>query len=195
MNGFYWRAFSCFINLATPSHPLQGGFQKGLGCLMTSFMLRVYIFCERRAKSIWPCLARWAVFYKLYNIGIDKAILVYLSNGCKSGWFSILQGTRKEGFIYPFLYLVLLSDLLYEIEASGLGMCFNNIDLCCPTVADGMLIQSYSKAGLDSLIHICLNYSYTWRFLHSAAKSAVVVFKWKTFWLYFYTKILEARWW
>lgn len=188
-----------FSNLATPIHPLQGGFQKGLGCLMTSFMLRESIYfakenhsrlyvCFLDVRKAFDCVWHDGLFYKLYNMGIDKAIFSILQNlytgmsscvkfkGCKSGWFPILQGTRQGGVISPFLYLVFLNDLLYEIEASGLGMCFYNIDLSCPTVADDMLVQSYSKAGLDSLIGICLNYSYTWRFLHNAAKSAVVVF-------------------
>lgn len=81
--------------------------------------------------------------------------------GCKSDWFPILQGTSQGGIISPLLYLKFLNDLLYELEASGLRMCFYNVDLSCPTFADNMLVESYSKAGLEGLINICLKYSYT----------------------------------
>lgn len=188
-----------FDNIQPPIHPLQGGFQKHFGCLMTSFMLRESInfakengsrlyVCFLDVRKAFDCVWHDGLFYKLYKCGIDKAIFKILQNlytgmrscvrfqGCKSEWFPILQGTRQGGVISPFLYLVFLNDLLYQLEASGLGMCFYNIDLSCPTVADDMLVQSFSKIGLEELISICVNYAYTWRFLHSASKSAVVVF-------------------
>lgn len=188
-----------FDNIQPPIHPLQGGFQKHFGCLMTSFMLRESIYfakengsrlyvCFLDVRKAFDCVWHDGLFYKLYKCGVNKSIFKILQNlytgmsscvrhqGCKSDWFPILQGTRQGGVISPFLYLIFLNDLLYELEASGLGMCFYNVDLSCPTVADDMLVESYSKAGLEGLINICLKYSYTWRFLHSANKSAVVVY-------------------
>ena len=159
-----------FDNIQPPIHPLQGGFQKHFGCLMTSFMLRESIYfakengsrlyvCFLDVRKAFDCVWHDGLFYKLYKCGVNKSIFKILQNlytgmsscvrhqDCKSDWFPILQGTRQGGVISPFLYLIFLNDLLYELEASGLGMCFYNVDLSCPTVADDMLVESYSKAG------------------------------------------------
>ena len=56
----------------------------------------------------------------------------------KSDWFPILQGTRQGGVISPFLYLIFINDLLYELEASGFGIGLHDINCCSPTVADDM---------------------------------------------------------
>ena len=52
------------------------------------------------------------------------------------------------------LYLVFPNDLLYEVEASGSGMCFCNIHLSYSTVANDRLVESFSKISLEGLISI-----------------------------------------
>ena len=145
---------------------------------------RLYV-CFLDVKKAFDCVWHDGLFYKLYNIGIDKAIFKVPQNlykgmtscvkfhGCKSDWFPILQGTRQGGVISPFLFLVYFNDLLYELERSGLGICIYNLALSSPTVADDMLVASFSKAGLDGLMRICFIYACIWRFLHAALKSAV----------------------
>ena len=187
-----------FDDLRPPIHPLQGGFQKNLGCLMTYFLLRetvnfanengslLYV-CFLDVRKAFDCVWHDGLFYKLYNIGIDKALFKILQNlykgmtscvkfhGCKSEWFPIQQGTRQGGVISPLLFLVYFNDLLYELERSGLGICVNNLSLSSPTVADDMLVASLSRSGLAGLMRICFIHACLWRFLHAALKSAVVV--------------------
>ena len=114
-----------FDNLCPPIHPLQGGFQKNMGCLMTSFLLSetanyanengslLYV-CFLDVRKAFDCVWHDGLFYKLYNIGIDKAIFKILQNlyrgmtscvkfhGCRSDWFPINQGTRQGGSYFPF---------------------------------------------------------------------------------------------
>ena len=49
-----------------------------------------------------------------------------------------------------------------------------------PTVADDMLLMSFSKAGMDGLLDICWKYSITWRFFYNPEKCKIVVFNEKT---------------
>ena len=73
----------------------------------------------------------------------------------KSAWFPVRQGTRQGGVISPFLYLIFINELLYDLEVAGLGFCLYGISCDFPTVADDMLVGSYSVAGwMDG----CLNY-------------------------------------
>ena len=77
-------------------------------------------------RKAFDCVWHDGLFYKLYNIGIDKAIFKILQNlfkgmtscvkfhWCKSEWFPIQQGTLQGGVISPFLFLVYFNDLLYE---------------------------------------------------------------------------------
>jgi hypothetical protein len=47
---------------------------------------------------------------------------------------------------------------------------------CSPTVADDMLLISYSVQDLKQMLEICNNYSNLWRCSYNADKCAVVVF-------------------
>lgn len=104
----------------------QGGFQKKVNCLMTSFMLRECVnYGMEHHSPIYACFldARQAfdrtwiasLLVKLYKTGIHvmlfKAIMSFFdnclscvkSNGYMSEWFPILQGTRQGQCMSPFL--------------------------------------------------------------------------------------------
>lgn len=188
-----------FSRIQPPIHRLQGGFQKDLGCLMTSFMFREAIHfakennsrlyvCFLDVQKAFDCVWHDGLFYKLYCSGVDHYIYKVLFSlysgmtscvkyqGYKSDWFPILQGTRQGGVISPFLYLIFINELLYKLQESNLGLCFVDIFLGSPSVADDMLLCSYSKAGLDGMLRICFAYSQLWRYLYNAKKCSVVVF-------------------
>ena len=71
----------------------------------------------------------------------------------------MLRGTGQGRVISPPIYLLFINDLMYEIENSKLGMCFYHISCCCPTVADDMVLISFSKAALEKMLRICFEYA------------------------------------
>ena len=188
-----------FDTIHPPLHPLQGGFRKQMGCMMTSFLVRESIhFAKENGSKVYACFLDirkafdqvWhdGLFYKLYNCGIDKAILKILLNlytgmeSCvrtqthKSGWFPVLQGTRQGGVISPFLFLIYTNELLWELENSGFGMGFLNNSCASPAVADDMVLISLSKFGLDQMIKMCYESSCKWHYEYQPHKCSVVVY-------------------
>ena len=99
-----------------------------------------------------------------------------LFRGFKSEDFNISRGTRQGGVLSPFLFLCFLNDLMNELCGSSFGLCINGINLTCPTVADDMLLQSLTKAGLQKLINICVRYFHRWRLDYNVLKCAIIVF-------------------
>ena len=188
-----------FDNLNPPIHALQGGFQKNIGCLITSFMLLESIFyasengskvyvCFLDVKKAFDCVWHEGLFYKLYHSGINKVFCKLIINmytdmsscvrgrGFKSDWFQVRQGTRQGGVISPFLYLLFINELIYELEKAGLGFLVYGISCGFPTVADDMLVGSYSKRALEMMLAICFKYANKWRFEYGIIKCLIVVF-------------------
>ena len=66
------------------------------------------------------------------------------------------------------MYLVFINGLIKEREASNKGLCFYEINVGSPTVADDMVLMSFSKKGLDQMLHICWLYSCKWRYYYNA---------------------------
>ena len=177
----------------------QGGFQKQLGCVMTSFTLKEIILYANENNSrayVFFLDARQAfdrvwhngLMYKLSCTGIEPAVLRALMCMYKnitscvrhrqhiSPWFNVLQGTRQGGKSSPLLYLLFINGLIKELEESNLGFCLYNMNVCSPTVADDMVLVSLTKAGLDGLLAICHRYAMKWRFEYNVSKCAVIVF-------------------
>jgi len=55
------------------------------------------------------------------------------------------------------LYLLYINGLISTLEKSGAGICVYNIRVSSPTVADDMLLLSYSVHGLNAMLEICSN--------------------------------------
>lgn len=94
----------------------------------------------------------------------------------KSRWFPVRQGTRQGGVISPFLFLIYINELIWDLENSGFGISVLNIRCGSPAVADDMLLMSFSKVGLDRMIKICYNYSCKWHYEYQPHKCSVVVY-------------------
>ncbi|KAH3698031.1 hypothetical protein DPMN_085546 [Dreissena polymorpha] len=62
-------------------------------------------------------------------------------------------------------YSISYNGLISELEESGNGVCLYDINMSAPTVADDMVLVSYSRAGLDNMLKICTCYANKWRFL------------------------------
>ena len=178
---------------------LQGGFQKGMGCTQTSYLLSECIaFAKENKSKLYVCILDaqkafdtvWhaGLFYKLYHKGLDKVILKSLMSmyegmrscimceGFTSPWFPVLQGTRQGGVISPFLYLVFIDGLLGQLKESPARFKLATVNCSCPTVADDMVLISLSKNGLAQLMSVSYVYSCNWRYRYNATKCSVVVF-------------------
>jgi hypothetical protein len=187
-------------NLSGILHPLQGGFRKGIGCNMTSFLLREsIIYSNENGSNLYACFldARQAfdrvwhdgLFYKLYKLNVPMPLLAnviamhtsvtscVLYKGFYSDWFSVLQGTRQGGVWSPFLYLCYINDLIKDLVALDIGFSIADDSYCAPTVADDMLLLSLSRKSLQVMLKLCYRYSCLWRYQYNASKCAVVVFK------------------
>ena len=202
---------------------MQGGFQKNIGCLMTSFLFRESIVyakengskfyvCFLDVKKAFDCVWHDGLFYKLYQSGINKVFCKLIINmytdmhscvsgrGFKSDWFHVRQGTRQSSVISPFLYLLFINELTYELKKAGLG--FFVYGICCgfPTVADDMLVGSFSKYALQKMLAICLKYANKWRFEYDIIKCFIVVsnelknafLRANRFWKFGYSSIEEG---
>ncbi|MEW8547363.1 MAG: reverse transcriptase family protein, partial [Candidatus Thiodiazotropha sp.] len=187
------------MSVQRPFNPLQGGFQKGMGCNMTSFLLQESVhYARENGSKLYVCFLDaqkafdkvWhdGLLLKLYELGMELylwKILVSLHEnlssyvlfrGFKSSTFTITQGTRQGGVVSPYLFLCFINDLLDMLCASDKGYSICGINVCCPTVADDMLLQSLTKFGLQALIDICVRYFHTWRLEYNVLKCAVIVF-------------------
>ena len=181
-----------------PFHPLQGGFQKGMGCTMTSFLVnesvqyakennsKLYI-CFLDAKKAFDKVWHDGLLLKFYERGIDlyiwKVLVSLHANltsyvlfrGHKSNQFNIKRGSRQGGVISPFGFLCFIDDLLHQLTMSNIGLRIGSINVCCPTVADDMLLQALTKIALQILIDICVHYFHLWRLEYNALKCNVLV--------------------
>ena len=159
---------------------LQRGFRSGIGCNMTSLMLKEYILYAKENHSklfvyldVQKAFDRmWhnGLFVKLYDMGLRPKLLgiiielhsdmisCVLYKGHKSDWFKILQGSRQGGLLSPFMFLCYNHDLL-ELTKCTVGFKMLNINVSCPTVADDMGLLVLSVSGLALLLCICYAYS------------------------------------
>ena len=168
----------------TPSlqpHTLQGGSQKGHGCLMSSFILyeSIYFTMENKIK-LFTCVLdcrqafdrMWlnGLFYKFKSYRIDISIykcLLNMYSGLHSSvryknldsrdCFPVLQGTRQGGISSPFMYLVFIRKLVFirQLENSGYGLCLAGVDFSSVSVADDMVLISLTNFGLQKTLEIC----------------------------------------
>ena len=187
------------LSINRPLNPLQGGFQKNMGCNMISFILQESIYYAKENNSkLCTCFLdaqkafdkEWhdGLLLKLYERGLDHylwKIIVSLHSdlrsyvlfrGFKSVSFQILRGTRQGGVLSPFMFLCFIDDLLDQLCASNLGLIINGINLTCPCVADDMLVQSLTKNGLQKLLDICVTYFRIWGLDYNVLKCLVIVF-------------------
>ncbi|MES9879941.1 MAG: reverse transcriptase family protein [Sedimenticola sp.] len=177
----------------------QGGFQKGICVNMTSFLLReTVLYATEQSSKLYTCFLDvrkafdkvWhdGLFVKLHRFGVHPSLLKLFINmytdmnsyvlykGHKSETFPIRQGTRQGGVTSPFFYILYIDALLKNLEQSNNGGVIYQSSVSCPTVADDMVLISFSKTGLSNLMDMCYEYSQQWRYEFNASKCSVVVF-------------------
>ena len=128
----------------------QGGFQDGLGCLVTSFVLRETVHYAREngsklyvaymdGKKAFDVVWHEGLLFKLINeCDLDHTtLLAYRAmytdmtscvryQGHTSRWFPVRQGTRQGGKCSAILYLLYINALIKALEQSGHGLCMCN---------------------------------------------------------------------
>ena len=70
--------------------------------------------------------------------------------------------------------LLYINGLIQELENSGYGFCIAGKSYSSLSVADDMVLLSYSKFGLQKLI--CYEYSCKWRYKYNPKKRSLVIF-------------------
>lgn len=155
--------------------------------LRTRTLLQSLLMLLRRKTSVWSCVALRTVLQTIeYNIDPTTLLSFYTlyqnpesqlrCQGLLSYSFPVQQGTRQGGKSSPLLYLVYIDGLIKELEASGHAFCIFNLSVCSPTVADDMVLVSFSKTGMDNMLEICWQYAKKWRYFYNANTCEVVVF-------------------
>jgi len=64
--------------------------------------------------------------------------------------------------------------MISELEQSGAGICLGGNSIRSLSVADDMVLLSFSRKGLHTLMDICYRYSCKWRYLYNPTKCSVV---------------------
>ena len=83
---------------------------------------------------------------------------------------------RQGAVLSPILYAVFTSDLLYNLERSGLGTHIDNIYYGSPTYADDMALVSHSPTDLQLMLDIVSEYAHTWEYTINPNKSHILIF-------------------
>ena len=184
----------------TQIHSLQGAYQKEQDALTTAFMIDESIkSCCEEGDCVYACFVdirkafdkMWidAMLYKLFHqAGIkgkcwriirscysNMSELVHI-NGAYSRIYNLRQGTRQGGILSPWLFLVYINDLIYELQNTGWSLFLFNKHFGSPMFADDLTLLSRVKKGLDRLLCCLHNYAIRWRIELNINKSVIMVF-------------------
>ncbi len=128
------------------------------------------------------------VFHKLSILGIKGrmwSILIdahtnmtscVLANGIRSPTFLVQQGIRQGGIISTWIYNLFIDELLYKLQASGLGATIMNISTSNVTLADDITLSATSPLNLQKMLDIVYQYTCMFRYIINASKSFVIIF-------------------
>ena len=84
---------------------------------------------------------------------------------------------KSSGWIDISLHVSCFNDdLLEQLTKCHVGFKMLTMNVCCPTVADDMVLLALSVVGLLCLLCICYAYSCKWRYEYSASKCSVIVY-------------------
>jgi hypothetical protein len=67
--------------------------------------------------------------------------------------------------------------LLIQLQSSSKNTGIQNIPISNPTFADDLALVSLSPLWLQKLLNLAYEYSCKWRFMFSAEKSNVIIFR------------------
>ena len=92
-----------------------------------------------------------------------------------TNWFPVdASGTRQGAVLSPFLFSLLISPLVDELQALGMGTSFGHLRIGCLMFADDIVLIADSERELQSMMNIATVFFRKWRFQVSAGKTRVV---------------------
>jgi hypothetical protein len=100
----------------------------------------------------------WRIIRSWYS---NMSELVHI-NAAYSRIYNLRQGTRQGGILSPWLFLVYINDLIYELENTGWSLFLYNKHFGSPMFADDLTLLSRVKKGLDWLLCCLHNYAIKW---------------------------------
>jgi hypothetical protein len=147
----------------------------------------VYV-CLLDAVKAFDRVNHFGLLAKLGKKGLGKEMLLLLHSWLNSLKFSVRwnsfvsrpfvaqSGILQGSLISPKLFNVYINDMLVELNCSGYGCKFGNINAATIAYADDVLLLSGSLVGLQSLVNICVEYGLKFGISFNAAKSVSMVF-------------------
>ena len=192
------RCMEMFQLLGVPND-FQFAYQENKSSVLSSFVLQEMISHNvERGSKVYCCFLDlskafdtvWldGLFFKLFNIGMKgkswrilrewySKMSSCISLGKKlSPMFSVKQGVRQGGVLYPWLFLCFNNDLPDVLMSSNYGITTHDIHCNSILVADDITLLSLRVGGLQNMINTIENYSYKWRFQFNPGKTVVVTF-------------------
>ena len=156
----------------------QFGFKPGLGCNHAIYSARVIInYCVSNNSTVNLCsldvskafdrINHSALFIKLMNRNFPRNLIVLLSNwyrkisaivrwnSCLSHSVKMFTGVRQGGILSPYLFAILVDDILMKLKSSGLGCRICGLVFNAITYADDLLLLSISLTDLQAMVNLC----------------------------------------
>lgn len=203
----------CYSDAAMLFPEEQAGFRKGRSPIEQAYILREILDYRKRLDKIttflcfvdlqsafpstwredmWRRLHEANVSGKMYrlirSLYIDCSSAVITDNGL-TDWFPVENGTRQGAVLSPFLFSLLISPLVDELQALGMGTAFEHLRIGCLMFADDIVLIADSEKDLQSMMNVASNFFRKWRFQVSAGKTRVVSLGHRE------TRILRPRFW
>lgn len=178
---------------------LQGANQEHCSSLETNWMVRetLHHYIDRKSNiflcmldvqkafdSVWQA----ALFYKLYNAGMDPKLWriivdMYHKPECTirignnlSEWIVAKTGIIQGGPMSMLNYEMIGNDLIKELKQCNAGTVIGDIVTTSPAFADDLVIMAPSRRGLQRLLDVAHDHSSKWRYNYNAKKCAILAF-------------------
>jgi len=95
----------------------------------------------------------------MYEWFMDSTCMV-LANGLTSQLFAISRSIKQGGMISMLNFCIYLMDVHQFLDQnSDCGLTVQDLYLGSPVLADDILVMSHTKAGLDNMIDMAVNFS------------------------------------
>lgn len=73
-------------------------------------------------------------------------------------WFSVETGTRQVAVLSPYLFSLVLSPLVDEFHARGMGTGFGDLRIACLFFADDIVLIAESPLELQAMMDVASSF-------------------------------------